>query len=83
VLFLGVNPFDDIDDVLRYMKSRGYSVSQYNTKKTKPPHEIDAFPTLMIVNKQNTLVWKHEGYGSTFTTDKYILKKLGDLNLLK
>ena len=82
VTIIGVNMVNDKDDILRYKNQRGYDWVQLDKSKTKPLHDLNSHPQLILVDKNMKDVKVFKGYGKG-VSDLEIKLYLKSMNLLK
>jgi thiol-disulfide isomerase/thioredoxin len=78
VIIVGVNPYDDADEILRFFNERDFTSYQMDFKLNTPVYELNSFPQLILVNEKREQVEVLRGFGKSTKLELiYLLKKHG------
>lgn len=67
VLMLGVDPYDDTDDIDRYFLRKGYSIPQFDAKNYELVHSYDEYPIVLVLDSGFYIMEEFKGYGGLVT----------------
>ncbi|MBI1306379.1 MAG: hypothetical protein GC181_07175 [Bacteroidetes bacterium] len=81
LIMFGVNPYDTKSNINRYISRKGYLIDQLDVEVMKPLHDINSFPTLILLDENLQEVKRFVGYGKR-VSDSEIMKYLKSLDLL-